>query len=415
MSEANKLILQIAMVVLGGVSIPLVALVATQPTHLLLDQSGIRFAARGLFKSKQLTWRDIDNIEVMRGAGEKGADLLVLQSAQRKLKLRLASLSHEDRTRLLDSIKRWAPMAVQDPGVVAALTSSRDQTYTELWLQAFAAPPKRESMAPLAKGALLNGKYRVIDYLGMGGQGTAYLAEDEGSGKVVLKEFVLPVYVDANVRRTSLKAFENEARILKTLNHDHVVKLLDFFVSDQRAYLVLEYVDGPSLRKLVETSGPVSQKRAAELAVQICKALEHLHSQSPPVVHRDVTPENLILSSSTGMLKLVDFNVAHQSSDPTCTSVVGKQAYLPPEQFRGEPCPQSDIYAAGGTMFYLLTGEEPEAITASRPKVANPIISSEFDALVAKATSLDLKSRYQTAELMRNDLECIASLNSGET
>ncbi len=404
-SEANKFIFNLALLLIGGAAVPMVALALMQPTHLLLSNSGIRFAARSFLpiKGKQLAWPDVQSIELMRGGSAGSDDSLLITSARGRLSLKLAAISQADRTQLLEGIKRWAPYAVQEPAVLRALTTSRDQTYTELWLDAFTGSPKRDSMSPLHQGALLHGKYTVHSYLGMGGQGTAYLADAEGASKVVLKEFILPVYVDANVRRQALRSFENEARILKTLAHPNIVELKDFFVADQRAYIVLEFVDGPSLKSLVEDKGPLPEKEVLCYAQQLCEALSYLHLQVPPVVHRDVTPDNLILSSK-GVLKLVDFNVAQQVTSGTATSVVGKQAYLPPEQFRGEPTTQSDIYAAGGTLFFLLTGKEPEAISVSHPADCNPSVSTALDAVVAKATSLDLKTRYASVELMKNEL-----------
>lgn len=405
-ASANQFILQLATVILGAVVVPALVFYTIQPTHLLLTKSGLRFAARGVLPLTQseLPWQDVEAIDVVHATGVTGSDRLVIRSNKKRITLRLAALSPDDRARLLSAIKQWAPLAVHDPAVVRALSTSRDQSYTELWLQAFTGAPKRENMLPLNKGALLNQKYSVLDYLGMGGQGTAYLAEEsQTKQKVVLKEFILPVYVDANVRRQALKSFENEARILKTLDHRNVVKLLDFFVADQRAYLVLEFVDGPSLKSLVQKAGPLPSARVSELALQLCDALTHLHHQSPPVVHRDVSPDNLILSSD-GILKLVDFNVAHQSAGGNLTAVVGKQAYMPPEQFRGEPGPQSDIYAAGATLFYLLTGQEPEAISVSHPMFVLDEVDPGIDAVVAKATAIDLSQRYPSAELMKKDL-----------
>ncbi len=408
MSEANKFIFNLAILVIGGAALPIAAFALMQPTHLLLSDSGIRFAARTLLsiKRKQVAWSDVQSIDLVRGGSAGSDDSLLITSTRGRLSLRLAAISQTDRTQLLECIKRWAPYAVQEPAVLRALASNRDQTYTELWLDAFTGSPKRDSMAPLNKGAILHGKYSVLSYLGMGGQGTAYLADANDGSKVVLKEFILPVYVDANVRRQALRSFENEARILKTLEHPNIVELKDFFVADQRAYIVLEFVDGPSLKSLVQERGPLVESEVISYAQQLCAALSYLHQQAPPVVHRDVTPDNLILSSK-GVLKLVDFNVAQQVSAGTATSVVGKQAYLPPEQFRGEPTTQSDIYAAGGTLFFLLTAEEPEAISVSHPRDCNSCVSPAFDAVVAKATSLDLRTRYASVELMKDELRSI--------
>jgi serine/threonine protein kinase len=121
------------------------------------------------------------------------------------------------------------------------------------------------------------------------------------------------------------------------------------------------------------------------------------------VVHRDFTPDNLILNND-GVLKLVDFNVAQQKDVTATGTVVGKHAYLPPEQFRGHPGTRSDIYALGATLYYLLTGEEPEPISVSRPRAVVGQVSQELDDIVARATAPNETDRYGTVQELEADL-----------
>jgi serine/threonine protein kinase len=125
----------------------------------------------------------------------------------------------------------------------------------------------------------------------------------------------------------------------------------------------------------------------------MCEILSYMHAQTPPVIHRDFTPENLMFSSD-GMLRLIDFNVAQQLDSTTTRTIAGKHAFIPPEQFRGTATVQSDIYAAGATLFYLLTGQEPEPISVSHPKTVEESVSEEMDETVARATALDVALRY---------------------
>src|SRR5262249_40080242 len=143
---------------------------------------------------------------------------------------------------------------------------------------------------------------------------------------------------------------------------------------------------------------------AVRLALQMCDILEYLHGLEPPVVHRDFSPDNLMLAED-GVLKLIDFNVACESKYTTTATIVGKHAYLPPEQFRGTPCPQSDIYAFGGTLYYLLTAQQPEPLTESHPAAIVPGLSPDLDRIVACATALELDERYPSITEMRRDLE----------
>jgi len=239
-------------------------------------------------------------------------------------------------------------------------------------------------------------------------QGTAYRVQDSDTEEdVVLKEFILPVYVDVAVRRQALERFENEARILKQLDHPQIVSLTDFFIEDHRSYLVLEHINGKSLKQLIMENGPMSEEQVKGLALQMCTILDYLHGLAPPVVHRDFTPDNLILRED-GTLKLVDFNVAQQTEATATGTVVGKHAYLPPEQFRGTPVPASDLYSMGATLHFLLTGQDPEPISISHPQKVNASVSGAMDFLVAKATAMSLDDRYASAEEIRNDIDTMS-------
>ncbi len=323
------------------------------------------------------------------------------------IKLKLGSIATiEEKHNLLKAIQLWGADVPRDSQLVDVLTPAQDDSYTELWLQALSAPPKRERLTPISAGALLlSGKYSISGQLGVGGQGTAYLAKRvSDNSEVVLKEFILPVYVDVNVRRQALESMQHEAAMLKRLDNHRVVRLIEFFVEDHRGYLVLERIDGLSLRRIVEEEGRMSEERVRGLAAQMCSILSYLHNLAPPVVHRDFTPDNLILGKD-GILKLVDFNVAQQTESTATGTVVGKHAYLPPEQFRGRPVPQSDIYAMGATLVYLLLGEDPEPITCSHPITSREEISAELDTIIARATALDTAKRYAVIEDLTKDLD----------
>ncbi|MCA9802921.1 MAG: serine/threonine protein kinase [Cyanobacteria bacterium HKST-UBA02] len=384
-----------------------------RPTHLDLSEKGVHFLWHHKifnFDQKELPWQSINriSIEMPKGKTSPSDQILVLHTdVGQNFKIKLGSISDVlDRERILKAIERWAPGVHRDVSVLTALEAPADHSYTELWLKALSAPPKRERFKPLSKGAKLKeGRFEMIDQLGVGGQGTAYRVRDsEGDEDVVLKEFILPVYVDVAVRRQALERFENEARILKQLDHPQIVSLTDFFIEDHRSYLVLEHINGKSLKQLVMEKGPMSEDEVKGLALQMCTILDYLHGLSPPVVHRDFTPDNLILRED-GTLKLVDFNVAQQTEATATGTVVGKHAYLPPEQFRGTPVPASDLYSMGATLHFLLTGQDPEPISISHPQKINSRVSGAMDFLVAKATAMSLDDRYGSSEEIRKDLD----------
>jgi tRNA A-37 threonylcarbamoyl transferase component Bud32 len=386
-------------------------LYVSQPTHVLLGNRGVKLLWRHRFlpgRKVEVPWSEITSISYENPSESRlfAAKKIVLHQKDKAVKLDLSAVdSVEDKESLLYAIQKWAPDVQRDSEIEQLLQPSSNHSYTELWLQALSAPPKRERLKPLlAQSHLRDGRYEIISALGVGGQGSAYLVRDRIDGAtVVLKEFILPVFVNVNVRKNALEQFENEAKILRQLEHNQIVKLLDFFIEDHRAYLVLEHIDGTSLRELVEEKGALSEERVRTLAVQMCHILEYLHALNPPVVHRDFTPDNLILRAD-GTLKLIDFNVAQQIEESTTGTVVGKHAYLPPEQFRGETTWRSDLYALGATLQFLLTGADPEPISVSRPAEILPSISATLNDVVAKATCLAEEERYQSASEIEADL-----------
>jgi tRNA A-37 threonylcarbamoyl transferase component Bud32 len=389
----------------------------SKPTHVQLSRHGVRFLWRHLllrFDGPLKPWSRIDEITMLRPFGKtlpQDFSLCFKGNGRALLSAKLASMSSvDDKAAVLDAIDKWAQTTERSAEVTDLLRPPADHSYTELWLQALTAPPKRERLKPLMSGVVLHdGQYHVIEQIGSGGQGFAYLATQINSGReVVLKEYILPVFVDLDARRAAVERFEREARTLQSLSSSNIVELLDFFIEDHRAYLVLEHIEGESLKQLVERSGVVSQSDCVKLAEQMCEILIYLHGLTPPLVHRDFTPDNLILRPD-GTLKLIDFNVAQQSQTSNFTgTVVGKHSYLPPEQFRGAAVPQSDIYALGGTLFFLLVGHDPEPITVSHPGAERADVKERLDGLVARATALDVSRRYEDVRALKHDLDSLA-------
>ena len=222
---------------------------------------------------------------------------------------------------------------------------------------------------------------------------------------VVLKEYMLPVYVDIKARKQSIENFESEAKMLSKLDCDSIVKLKDFFVEDHRAYLVLEYIKGENLEEYIRKNGPMAEADAIKIGIEMCNILSYLQTQEPKIVHRDFTPDNL-MRTEENKIKLIDFMVAQEVENVGLTSaVVGKQAYMPPEQFKGKVGIRSDIYALGAGLYYILTGEEPEPLMQSIPILKREDITPRLSDIVAKATEQDESKRYASAEELRSALE----------
>ncbi len=382
-----------------------------KPNCLIGDNKGLRLVMRlGLLTVpfKQVQWSQIERLELQEGT-HNAVKIHIERKEGKKLDLDLSAIHVDERALLLKRIETFVPDCQIGHQLTQSLMPKSDHSYTELWLQSLTQAPERQTLDPLEPGHVVaDGRFEILHSLGVGGQGTAYLCRDTKGGEsrsVVLKETILPIFVDPVVRRKALESFEQEAKLLQTLKHDGIVRLMDYFVEDHRAYLVLEHLTGNNLRELVLKDGPIPEVRLLALAKQMCAILGFLHSQN--VVHRDFTPENLIIDGND-QIKLIDFNVAQQTLGGSQGSIVGKPAYMPPEQFRGKATSQSDIYALGATLFYLLTGYDPEAISQSSPAKLNSSVSDSLDQIVKNATNLDLKKRYQNAADVLADTEKLA-------
>lgn len=295
--------------------------------------------------------------------------------------------------------------------------NAKDPSYSELWLEALGTVPGAELLEPLETGRKLKeGAYEIERQIGRGGQGTAYLTrvtsqkspKEAERSRVVLKEYVLPAYVDLVAKRRAIERFEQEARILESIDCPFIVKLEDFFVEDLRAYLVLEYVAGRSLKELVRENGPFSEDVVIELALCMVDILEYLH-QTIRIAHQDFTPANLIWSGNN-QVKLIDFMVAKATDDTTGDGAAsGKLAYMPPEQFRGETGAHTDLYALGSTLYFLLTGEEPEPLTQCDLSQRQSITNKKLASLVSSLTVQEREHRCCSLKLTR---ECLNQAKS---
>ncbi len=277
----------------------------------------------------------------------------------------------------------------------------------------------------LAPNTLLQGRYLVNRLLGQGGMGAVYQATDRKFGNAVaLKE---TFYNDLQLR----KAFSHEARLLNRLRHAALPVVTDYFSIGERQFLVMQYIPGKDLEQLLDDrkaqgQGVFTSAQVLRWADQLLDALEYLHSQKPPIIHRDIKPQNLKLTPR-GEVILLDFGLAkgivtHQSQ--VSQSIRGYTPnYASLEQIRGTGTDaRSDIYSIGATMYHLLTGEMPQdaltriaAILMSQPDPLKPIASMNAEVplpvaeVIEKAMSPSPDQRYSSAAAMRQALRSAAS------
>jgi serine/threonine-protein kinase len=254
--------------------------------------------------------------------------------------------------------------------------------------------------------------YQVLRTLGQGGMGTTYLAWD-GVGMIAGKPRLLVLkQMNADMAKVAKarELFEREAHTLKSLHHFGIPEYYDFFVESGKKYLAMELVHGQDLEKLVLFTGPVLPYQAIAWMMQTCDILEYLHSQEPPLIHRDIKPANLMVRSSNNQIVVLDFGAVKEIGTTPGTRI-GAEGYCAPEQERGQPLTQSDLYAIGPTLIFLLTAENPFKFyrlqgRSFRFHVENvPTITPQLRKIIEKVTEPLPRDRYQTAKELAIALE----------
>ncbi|MBX9724773.1 MAG: serine/threonine protein kinase, partial [Candidatus Obscuribacterales bacterium] len=175
-----------------------------------------------------------------------------------------------------------------------------------------------------------------------------------------------------------------------------VAQVLDAFEEQNAKYIVMEYVRGQDLRSIVKKHGPRSERLVLTWAKEIAEIMLALHSQEQAILHRDLTPDN-IMEDDKGFLRLIDFGAAHQLAEGVTGTLIGKQCYIAPEQLRGKASLRSDIYSFGCTLYFLLKGRDPVALRqCDLNDDGNNYLSADLNELVAKCTAFEETQRYNS-------------------
>jgi serine/threonine protein kinase len=296
------------------------------------------------------------------------------------------------------SIKDEQPVLLAKQGLSEKLRIAGIKSYTNLWEDELRYRYSSTTFIPLAPGQkLLDGELKVIRQLGFGGLSAIYLVQRGGRDLHVLKESTVPADVDETMRQKAIEMFDREARLLSKLDHPQIAKVYDHFVESGRHYLLLQYIHGQDLRQFVKEHGAMEQSQVIDCAMQIAEILSYLHGSEPAIVHRDLTPENLVINDA-GKIVLIDFGAANEFLQTATGTLVGKHSYIAPEQFRGKATTASDLYSLGGTIHFLLTGIDPIALSTSSPAKMNPQVAPALDRLVADLTRSSADKRGTAAE-----------------
>jgi serine/threonine-protein kinase len=265
-------------------------------------------------------------------------------------------------------------------------------------------------------GKRLDGRYEIRDIIGVGGMAVVYKAYDCIEDRIVAVKILKEEFIS---NEEFISRFKNESKAIAVLNHPNIVKVYDVSFGDLIQYIVMEYIDGITLKEYINKQGSLRWKDAVYLTIQVLRALQHAHDKG--IVHRDVKPQNIMLLSD-GTIKVTDFGIARfaRSEHKTMTDkAIGSVHYISPEQARGiQTDEKADIYSVGVMLYEMLTGKLPfEAESAVSvaimqlqqdpvlPRDINNTMPVGLEQITMHAMQKDIARRYKSAAEMLRDLE----------
>ncbi len=265
-------------------------------------------------------------------------------------------------------------------------------------------------------GKKLDGRYEIRELIGVGGMANVYHCYDTIDDREVAIKILKDEFLN---NEDFIRRFKNESKAIAVLNHPNIVRVYDVSFGDMIQYIVMEYIDGITLKEYIEMRKVLDWKETVHLTTQILKALQHAHENG--IVHRDIKPQNIMLLQD-GTIKVTDFGIARFSSTASRTmteEAIGSVHYIAPEQARGDKTDgKTDIYSVGVMMYEMLTGCLPfdadSAVsvalmqlqtTAKRPRQINPDIPTGLEEITIKAMQKKPELRYHSAVEMLSDIE----------
>ena len=265
-------------------------------------------------------------------------------------------------------------------------------------------------------GKRLDGRYEIREIVGVGGMAVVYKAYDNIDDRMVSIKVLKDEFLANEEFR---RRFKNESKAIAVLSHPNIVKVYDVSLGDKLQYIVMEYVEGITLKEYIEQQGVIPWKEAVHFTTQILRALQHAHDKG--IVHRDIKPQNILLLEN-GSIKVTDFGIARFSRGETRTmteAAIGSVHYISPEQARGETTDdKADIYSVGVVLYEMITGRLPfeaeSAVSvaimqvqneATPPREINPQIPLGLEQITLHAMEKSTANRYQSAAEMLLDLD----------
>lgn len=254
-------------------------------------------------------------------------------------------------------------------------------------------------------GSVIDGKYEILTEIGRGGMSVVYLAMDTHLNKQWAVKEIRKKGSGKN-DQIIVNSLLAEANMMKRLDHPALPRIVDIIDNGVTIYVVMDYIEGESLDKVLAEYGAQPEELVIGWAKQLCDALTYLHSQKPPIIYRDMKPANVMLKPE-GNIKIIDFGIAREYKEQSLadTTVLGTKGYAPPEQYSGQTDARSDIFALGMTMHHLLTGIDPRNGDAYAPvRMWNPALSEGIEIIIDKCVQPAAENRYQNCEDLLYDL-----------
>lgn len=256
-----------------------------------------------------------------------------------------------------------------------------------------------------AIGTLIDGKYEILKMIGKGGMSEVYLAMDKNLNKQWAVKEIQKKAWDKN-NQVVVQSALAEANMMKKLDHPCLPRIVDIIDKDDVIYVIMDYIEGEPLSRVLEKEGAIDQEVVIEWAEDLCGVLDYLHAQNPPIIYRDMKPANIMLQPN-GNIKLIDFGIAreYKAQNLEDTVSLGTKGYAAPEQFggKGQTDQRTDIYCLGVTLYHLVTGKNPcEPPYEIYPiRYWNPKLSAGLENIILKCTQMNPEDRYQScAELL---------------
>ena len=256
-----------------------------------------------------------------------------------------------------------------------------------------------------AIGSVIEGKYEILKLIGKGGMSKVYLAMDKRLNKQWAVKEIEKRARDKN-NEVVIQSAIAEANMIKKLDHPALPRIVDILDKDDVIYVIMDYIEGEPLSKVLDEYGAQPQEQVIEWAKQLCDVLDYLHTNHPPIIYRDMKPANVMLKPD-GNLKLIDFGIAREFKQENLADTVnlGTKGYAAPEQFggKGQTDPRTDVYCLGVTLYHLATGKNPSEPPYEIYPIRhwNPQLSGGLEKIIQKCTQLNPDDRYQScAELL---------------